>query len=297
MDRLQKKCFVASTGLHLLLGVILLVGPAFVASKSKQDNMPVLDFIPLKTVDALMSGGGNPNAKPPPAPIEKPEPLPPAPVVKPAPAPPEKVKEPEPPKETVKETAPPKETPEFSLEPAKDRKKKPTFEFTPVTHPTRDVKEEARRRAEAEAREQERQYAREMADRRRRLDAAFGNAVNNLVEGRSGSTSIELKGPGGGGVPYANFLEAVKSRYEHAWVVPDGITDDNATVATSITIARDGTVVSSRVTRASGNAAVDRSVRVTLERVKWAAPLPDDAKESQRTVEINFNVAARRALG
>jgi len=297
MDRLQKKCFVASAGLHLLLGLILVVGPAFVASQSKPDNMPVLDFVPLKTVDSLMSGGGNPNAKPPPAPLERPQPLPPAPAVKSAPPPPVKVKEPEPPKERVKETAPPKETPEFSFEPAKERKNKPTFDFTVVKRSSSDAKAEAKARAEAQAREEAREYARELADRRRRLDAAFGNAVEKLDEGRSGSTTIELKGPGGGGVPYANFLQAVKSRYEHEWVVPDGVTDENATVATSVTIARDGTVVSAHVTRGSGNAAVDRSVRVTLERVKWAAPLPDDARENQRTVEINFNVAARRALG
>jgi hypothetical protein len=42
---------------------------------------------------------------------------------------------------------------------------------------------------------------------------------------------------------------------------------------------------------------VDRSVQVTLERVKWAAPLPGDAKENQRTVGISFSVAAKRALG
>ena len=79
MDRLQKKCFLASTGLHLLLLLILLVGPAFVSSRSKPDNLPILDFVSLKTVDALISGGGNPDAKPPPAPLVKPQPLPPAP--------------------------------------------------------------------------------------------------------------------------------------------------------------------------------------------------------------------------
>ena len=63
MNRLQKKCFVASAGLHLLLGLILVIGPAFLVSQSKPDNMPVLDFVPLKTVDALMSGGGDPTAK------------------------------------------------------------------------------------------------------------------------------------------------------------------------------------------------------------------------------------------
>jgi len=297
MDRLQKKCFFASTGLHLLLLLILLVGPAFVSSHSKPDNLPVLDFVPLRTVDALISGGGNPDAKPPPATFEKPQPLPPAPVVQPAPPPPEKMREPAPPKEVIKETAPPKD-PEPSFEPSKEPKpKKPTIEFTPVIRPVKDAKAEAKTQAEAQAREQAREYARQEADWRRRAAAAFSSAGNSLTDGRSSETSIKLLGPGGGGVPYANFLQAVKSVYQHAWIVPDGITDENATVAASVTIARDGTVVTSRITRSSGNAAVDRSVQVTLDRVTYAAPLPDEAKENQRTVSINFNVAAKRAAG
>jgi len=304
MDRLQKKCVFASTGFHLLLAVILLIGPAFVASKSQPDNLPVLDFVPLKTVDALLSGGGNPNANPPPAPMQKPLPAPPAPVIKPAPTPPaEKVREPDPPKEVVKEVTPPRD--EDSLDPSKERKpNKPVIDFTPVVRSTKDAKAEAKVRAEAKARaeaqaqeEAREQQARQEAIRRRRVAAAFGSAANSLEEGRSSGTTIELKGPGGGGVPYANFLQAVKSVYQRTWIVPDGITDENATVAVSVTIARDGTVVSSRITRSSGNAAVDRSVQVTLDRVKVAAPLPDDAKENQRTVGINFNVAAKRALG
>jgi colicin import membrane protein len=307
MNRLQKKCFFASAGFHLLLLVILLVGPAFLVSKSKPDNAPVLDFVPLKTVDALISGGGNPNATPPPAALDKApaaQPTPPVKAAPPTPAeepkevtpPKEPVKEVTPPKDEVQETAPPKD--EESFVPEKDRKpKKSDIEFKPVTRNARDLKAEAKARAEAEAREQQQEYDRLATERRRRLDAAFGNAVGSLQEGRSGSTSIELKGPGGGGVPYANFLQAVKSRYQQAWIVPDGITDENATVAVSVTIARDGTVVSSRITRSSSNAAVDRSVQVTLDRVKWAAPLPEDAKEDRRTVSINFNVAAKRASG
>jgi colicin import membrane protein len=300
MNRLQKKCFLASTGFHLLLVVILLIGPAFVSSKSQTDTMPVLDFVPFKTVDSLISGGGNPNANSQPATFEKPQPAPPAPPapIKPAPLPPpEQVREVDPPKDEVKEVSPPKDS-GYSLEPAKDLKpKKPAIEFTPITRPTRDAKAEAKAKAEAQAREEEREYFRRETDRRRHLAATVGGAANSLAEGRSGSTSIELKGPGGGGVPYANFLQAVKSVYQRSWIVPDGITDDNGTVAVSVTIARDGTVVSSRITRSSGNVAVDRSVQVTLDRVKFAAPLPDDAKENQRTVGINFNVAAKRAQG
>jgi TonB family protein len=296
VNRLQKKCFLASTGLHLLLLLVLLIGPAFTASQIKPDTMPVLDFIPLKTVDSALSGGGNPNAKPPSATFEKPQPAPPAPAVKPEPPPPEKVRTPDPPKETVREV-PPRTDPEYSLEPSKERKpRKPNIELTPVKRP-RVTNDDAKAQAQAEAREEARAEARRERERRQRIAAAFGNAANNLESSLSGSTTIELKGPGGGGVPYANFLQAVKSVYQSAWVVPDGITDENATTAAAVTIARDGTVVSSHITRSSGNAGVDRSVQVTLDRVKWAAPLPDTATENQRTVNINFNVAAKRAAG
>jgi colicin import membrane protein len=218
--------------------------------------------------------------------------LPPDPAAKPEPPPPEKVPTPEPPKDTAKEVPAPKEK-DYSLEPANERKlKKPNIDLTPITRP-HEAQEDAKAKAEADARED----ARREKARLKRIAAAFGNAANSLESSLSGSTSIELKGPGGGGVPYANFLQAVKSVYQHAWVVPDGITDDNATTAASVTIARDGTVVSSRITRSSGNPGVDQSVQRTLDRVKWAAPLPDTAKENERTVNINFNVAAKRAGG
>jgi TonB family protein len=290
VNRLQKKCFLASAGFHLLLLVILLVGPAFMASQTKPDNMPVLDFVPLKTVDDALSGGGNPNAKAAPATFEKLQPTPPAPAPKPEPPPPEKARTPEPPKETISEV-PPRTEPEYSLEPSKERKpRKPNIVLTPVKRP-RDTKDDSK--AQAEAREQ----ARQERERRQRIAAALGSAANSLESSLSGSTTIELRGPGGGGVPYANFLQAVKSIYQNAWVVPDGITDENATTGAAVTIARDGTVVSSHITRSSGNPGVDRSVQVTLDRVKWAAPLPDTATENQRTVNINFNVAAKRAAG
>jgi colicin import membrane protein len=294
MNRLHRKCIFASTGFHLLLALLLLVGPAFTTSRSKPDTMPILDFVALKTVDDALSGGGRPDAKSPPATFDKPQSAPPAPVAKPAPLPPQNVRPPDPLKETIKDVSPRKD-PEYSLEPSKERKpKKPVVDLTPITRP-RDAKADAKAEARAQAQAQE--ETRQEADRRRRIAAAFGNAANSLEGSLSGSTTIEWKGPGGGGVPYANFLQAVKSVYQRAWIVPDGITDDNATVTASVTIARDGTVVTSRITRSSGNAAVDRSVQVTLDRVKWAAPLPEETKENQRTVSINFNVAAKRGLG
>src|SRR5471032_317304 len=94
MNRLQKKCVIATAGFHLLLLVILFVGPAFFNSKPKVDDSQVLDVIPPNLIDAAFSSGVK-NATPPaPTPIvtpppPQPTPAPPAPtpVVQPAPAP------------------------------------------------------------------------------------------------------------------------------------------------------------------------------------------------------------------
>ena len=281
MDRLQKKCFIASASVHLLLVLILVIGPAFQSSTDKAESMPVLDFVPFKTVDALVApGGGRPDGSVPrPAPPEPKPPTPaPPPVVQPIQRPPEP--------EIAKPTPPaPLESSEPSLEP---KKKKIEVSTKQVTR-SHDRTAEAKARADAQAKED--------AATRRHLADQIGKMADHISGEVAGGTTVELKVPGGGGVPYANFLQAVKSRYANAWVVPDGVTDDEATTVASVTIARDGTVISARITRHSSSPEVDRSVQATLDRVKYAAPLPDDAKEDQRTVTINFNVKAKKALG
>jgi TonB family protein len=281
MNRLEKKCFIASAGFHLLLALILLVGPAFIGpSQAPPDNMPILDFIPLKTVDTLISGGGDPDAKPPPAPPPQrpPDPAPPAPV---SPAVAERDLPKDPPKPDKAEE---------SLEVTK--KPKIDVNTTPKIR-QRDPNAEAKARDQAKAREQ----AKAWAEAQRKMAQRIGELAEHIGSDMSGSTTVTLKGPGGGGVPYANFLQSVKSAYARAWVVPDGVTDDTATTVASVTIARDGTVVKSSITRRSSSPAVDQSVQATLDRVRYAAPLPDDAKEEQRTVTINFNVRAKRLAG
>ena len=67
MNRLQKKCFVASASIHGLLVVIVLVGPGFMSSNTKSlDDLPFIECPPDVLVDRALYGGGNPNAKPPP---------------------------------------------------------------------------------------------------------------------------------------------------------------------------------------------------------------------------------------
>lgn len=288
MNRLQKKCFIASTGTHLLLAVILVVGPAFLSSSSKSNDMPTLDVIPSKLIDGNFSGGGSSKAKPPPA-----TPAPPTPPAK-EPAPPvtheEKTREPDPPKVPVK-----RDTAENdSLVPAHEPRKHKDIDLTPVTHHTiKNVS--AKKSSETDDRARE---AREAADEHRRaVAAAIGRTARSLSDDVSPTTSIEADPGTGGGEAYANYGQVVKSIYEHAWVPPDDASSDNPITRVSVTIASDGRVVESHITRPSGDSPVDNSVRRTLDRVTFIAPFPDGAKEKQRTYIIKFDLRAKRLLG
>jgi TonB family protein len=265
MSRLQKKCVIASAGAHLLLILILLIGPAFLSSNRPAEDVPLIDFVPVKTVDAAMSGGGNPNGGPPPLASQ---PTPPAPPAQPA-------RQPEPQKDDAPDPEKAVARPERRHEIQVSKKL--------VRTPTEEI---ARARAAAERR------AAQIAEARRRREA-IGQVVAGIQSGLSGSTSVELKGPGGGGLPYANWKQAVKSVYDRAWLLPNGIKADPVTTTVEVTIARDGKVVAARITARSGNAEVDDSVQAALDRVRYAAPLPDDAREDERTITIYFDVQAK----
>ncbi len=289
MNRLQKKCFIASAGFHLTLLLILFVGPAFLSKKNPADNMPVLDLIPSKAVDAAMSGGGNPNVKLPPPPTAAHEEVQP-PQPKPTPQPPEIVKpepkeiqKPEPQKIERTEIKPPdsKEKNPFAenkhkIEVSTTIVKRTANKPTTNTKPTDD--------SEAKAREQA-----------ARIAASLRSTARNLRGGLSSATTVEIPGPGG--EAYANYEQIVKSIYTQAWIIPDDVTDDEATAKVSVVIARDGTVISAEITKSSGNAAADKSVQFTLNRIKFVAPFPEGAKHKERKFNLSFNVKAKRLLG
>ncbi|MGO8925655.1 MAG: TonB family protein [Limisphaerales bacterium] len=294
MDRLQQKCFVASAGLHLLLAVILVIGPAFLASKSKSDNSPILDVIPGKLIDAAFSGGGNPNAKPPPpAPLAPPAPQ----VAQPAPQPervkapePVKVREPEPPQKPVEEVRPAKPDPN-SLETSTDHKrKKPEVSTTPITR-KQDIGKSVKTPSTTPSTDnEERRYA----DARRRAADLIGATARSLRDDVSPGTTLEPFGPGGGGEVYAPYDDAVKSIYWHAWIPPEDTASDAAITKATVTIASDGTVLSARIITPSGDASVDKSVQRALDRVTFIAPFPEGAKDKERTYTIKFDLKARR---
>jgi TonB family protein len=75
MDRLQKKCFAASAGLHLLLGTILVFGPAFITPERtgrRPGQIPNQEEIPFGQVFTLLP---EPVAAPPSQPQAPPQQL------------------------------------------------------------------------------------------------------------------------------------------------------------------------------------------------------------------------------
>jgi TonB family protein len=284
MNRLHKKCLIASTGVHSLLLLILLVGPAFLTSKSRSEDLPVIDFIPSKFIDAPFVGGGNRNAKPPPVvtPPAKPPPQP-----QPQPAP-EKQREPDPPKVAPKIPKPDPQAFEDKTEP---KPHKPQISTKLVEHKANVKTSSKETSAAAEQQAQERQRA-----ERQRFAEKIANVDKNIREVTSPGTTIEEFGPGTGGPAYASYAAWVRKVYEDAWELPEDTTANNAVAKATVTIANDGAVLSARLTQHSGDGPVDRSVQRTLDKVKVVAPFPDGAKEKERTYIIKFMPKIKRGL-
>jgi TonB family protein len=253
MNRLQKKCVIATAGFHLLLLVILFVGPAFFNSKPKVDDSQVLDVIPANLIDAAFNSGVK-NATPPaPAPVvAPPQPPVPQPMVQPAPAP----------TPTLTERL----EKFFKSEPVKPAPNTPKINLQLVTRTT---------------------PKNSTPDNSQRQARAIRNALKTLKSNLTAGTTVDV--PGDSSAAYANYGDVVVSVYHSAWISPDDMASDNAIVKISVTIASDGTVINARIITPSGDANVDAAVQRMLNRVTFIAPFPDGATEKERPYTINFN--------
>jgi TonB family protein len=294
--RRDKKCFLGATLLHAGLVIVLLVGPGFLSSKPPA--MPLLDYIPDELVDAALNRGGTPGA------AARPTPPPPAPeppkaeVPPPAPMPPKAVKTPEP--EQIPE--PPKQAPKATFtvpetkkapsktQPKTEAKSPPTKTSPKVSTRLITRNDSATTKQREDDRKQREQQTKEW---QKKLDETGKSLRENL----SDSITVETPGPGGGGPSIGNWAQAATSIYDRAWIEPSSASDARAAAKATITIARDGTVVSASLSSPSGNAALDQSVRTVLNRVRQVPPFPAGAKEDRRTIVINFKLLANRLPG
>jgi TonB family protein len=276
MNRLQKKCVLATVGIHLLLLATLLVGPAFFQPRPKTENMQVLDVIPANLIDAAFNNGVRNAQPPPPAPVVKPTPPPPQPTppapkpVEPSPSLMQRV-------EKIFKPEPPKPAPE-KVEREEPRKIQTPHKIQINTHLVTRTAPSNSSNVQNDSQRTE----------------ALQNVIRNLRKNFSPSTEIEM--PGNSSAAYANYAEVVKSIYDQAWTLPDSLANANETVKVRVTIASDGTVISARIIEPSGDAALDASVRTTLERVTFIAPFPEGSSDKQRTYTISFNPQVKQML-
>lgn len=261
MNRLQKKCVIATAGFHLLLLVILLVGPAFFNARQKPDDSQVLDVIPANLIDAQFNSGVK-NAQPPaPTPVSIPQPEPPAP--KPTPTFAQRVEK------------------FFTPEPVK-----PSPDLTPVEKPEKSQPHKIQVNTQLVTRN----ASQNSTDDSQRAQVL--KAIRNLKKNLSPSTTINL--PGNSSAATANYASVVKSVYDAAWTLPDTIAkDENVTV--SVTIASDGTVISSHIVTPSGDASADNSVQRTLDRVQFVEAFPPSITGKQLTFTIIFNPQVKQS--
>ena len=294
MNRLEKKCLLASSGLHGFLFLLLVFGSAFFVAKEKPLTTSRLQFVPSRFVEsALADGGGNPNIArsddqqkgsptapvPPPnvrvtdkAPAQQLAPTPPA--HKPEP------QRPEPKVETKPTTKPVEKAPQT----------KPRIDLSELKPVERTQADKRRDQAEAEAREAKRQAA----AARQRLAKQIGDSAAAMQRGFSSGTKVEVGGPGG--EAYGDYASYVQTVYESAWQILPDLNDSDSVAVVRVTIARSGKVIESRIIKKSSSAIMDKSVQRALDRVKSEGlqPFPAFIKDSERTFEIEFNLKAKR---
>jgi len=282
-QRLQKKCLIASAALHLTLLVILFVGPAFL-SGGKPKLVPDLNFVPDDVIEAMLAGGGTPL----PAQAAPPTPATPA-RNEPAPAPP-----PEPRREQVEPPRP--VTPERDPDGERPAKKNlPKVSLTPVTRKNAtQAKQRQTTNSDSQSKAEDEQ--------RSRIASAARSAAQNVRSGVSSSTSVTMpEGPGGGGRSYAGYSMFVQRvyqvRYDQVLANAGDIAQAETSVEVSVTISRNGNVVSSKIVTPSSNTAQNRLVQRVLDTVTFVRAFPEGVTDSQQTFNISFDLKPKRLAG
>lgn len=275
MNRLQKKCVIATAGFHLLLLLVLVFGSAFFSPRPKPDDTQLLDVISSRTIDAVFNSGVKGATPPPPVPVV----VPPAPAVQATPQPPapKAVVTPAP---TLLDKVADIFRPEPKPEPVKPPPEKTETQLHKIQVNTQLVQRTAPKTPAT-------------TDNSQQTARAISTTIRNLKKNLSPGTTIDM--PGDSTVAYANYASVVKSIYDRAWTLPDSIANDDENVKVIVTITSDGTVISARIIERAGDAPVDASVQRTLDRVKFVAPFPEGSTDKERTYTINFNPQIKKS--
>lgn len=297
MNRLRKKCFIASVGLHALLLIVLVVSPAFRSKDDKKVAPP-----PVRVIDGalvakvLAASAPAPSAPTPPAP----EPV----VKQETPKPP--VKQPEPPKskptpkpQPKPEPKPaPKKTTKPAPKPKAVSKPKPKTVSQPKPKPKWKPKKTVKvanlnnlvSQSNSSAAEKERREAEKRAERERKRQMAELDSVLSSVKF---SSQVKVRASGGSSRATMDYGSYVMSTYDRQWREPSQIAVNGHTASVTVTIRKDGSVASARLSKRSGVSVLDKSIQDLIDRVRRFKPFPSGMNESQQTFTIDFSVRAK----
>ncbi len=109
------------------------------------------------------------------------------------------------------------------------------------------------------------------------------------------SAAINVNVTGANKAAFTSYASFVVSVYRRTWepLIPDGLVRERI-AKVSVTIRRDGHVLSAKIIRKTGDAALDRSVQRALDRVKTIGEhFPSGSKDSQRTFTLDFTPRIR----
>lgn len=153
-------------------------------------------------------------------------------------------------------------------------------------------REEAQRQADIRAQMEIRDaMQREYKERQQALNGIVGSIENKMSSG----VAIEMP-QGDGSQAFINYADFIWSKYYQAWVTPDD-RDVRNPVKVEIVVARDGRIISANIVKSSGDAALDKSVRQALDRVRSLPAFPQGAKDAERTFKISFNLKSKNQRG
>ncbi|HOY57764.1 MAG TPA: TonB C-terminal domain-containing protein [Verrucomicrobiota bacterium] len=314
MNRLRYKCFFASTAMHGLLLVLFVAGSGFQATHREPESvvLPLLDFVPMRLVDAAVVGGGDPRggAAPEPSPVQAPPSRPDPPKPKPEPVAPPKEEEAATPAPVVKKSQakpakvetqkPPEPDPEgFSDKAPTKPKRKIEVSKNLVTRRPQDDAAARKRAAEQAEAEAEAEAAQQAARARQARSGQVRGVLSKLQGNLSGPGVVAVPyGPGGGGETYAGYGLYVRMVYERAWRPPVEVPERGSVVTARVVIARDGSVVSAEIVERSKVQALDQSAASALGRVTTIGrPFPEGSTDERKTFLIEFDLKARQGTG
>ena len=288
-NRLQKKCFIVSLGMHLLLLLVVVFGVAFATTRKKEEPVKYLSISLFREpVPQKARHPSQPRVEPHQArriPVRQPvrrAVQPPAPQKQVTPqktTPPRKAK-PKPKKTTPKKTPTPrkatkKTAPRSKPKPKSKRPKIPKINIssTVVNKSSSSSK-----------------TSRSTPPKTVKVVSVNPNAAKNLKNKLSTTVRAVTFRPGSSS--YSNYKEWVRQKYQGTWNngrLPSQRYRQIVTVR--VTVLRSGKVASARILRRSGQAPLDASVQGTLNVVKSIGrAFPSGVTESRQTFTIDFQM-------